>query len=136
MGYRFLADATVVVHFAFLIYVVLGGFLAWRRPRMIWPHLAAASWGLLIITNSVECPLTYLENWARERGGEQGLGASGFVDTYVKGVIYPAQYTQLLQLLVVACVLVSWSVPLRRLHRGPHRKTPTDSKPRDSVRRH
>lgn len=113
MGYRILADATVVVHFAFLGYVVFGGFLAWRHPRMIWPHLVAAAWGLAIVVTAVDCPLTLLEDWARAQGGQPRL-THGFIDTYLQGVVYPARYTRLLQLLAAGCVLVSWSVPVRR----------------------
>ena len=36
MGYALLADAVVIVHFA---YVAVGGLLAWRWPRMLWLHL-------------------------------------------------------------------------------------------------
>lgn len=114
MGFRILADATVVVHFGFLGYVVAGGFLAWRHPRLLWPHLAAALWGLLIITLGQECPLTYLENWAREHAGQPPLPHSGFIDHYVEGVLYPARYTRLLQLLAATTVLISWTVPLHR----------------------
>lgn len=114
MGYRVLADATMVVHFGFIVYVVLGGFLAWRWPRMIWPHLVAALWGALILTAGVECPLTYVENWARSRAGGERLPPSGFIDHYIEGVVYPERYTLLLQLLAVATVLVSWWVPARR----------------------
>ncbi len=114
MGYRILADATMAVHFAFLVYVALGGFLAWWRPRLLWPHLIAGLWGILILTTGIQCPLTHLENWARENSGGERLPASGFIDHYIEGTIYPEAYTPLLQLLTVAAILTSWIVPLRR----------------------
>ncbi|WTW95943.1 DUF2784 domain-containing protein [Streptomycetaceae bacterium NBC_01309] len=114
MGYRILADAAMVVHFAFIVYVVAGGFLAWRWPRALWTHLVAGVWGVLILTAGIECPLTAVENWARDRAGGNRLPPSGFIDHYIEGVVYPERYTLLLQLLAVVCVLVSWSVPLRR----------------------
>lgn len=116
MGYRVLGDATMVVHFAFLGYVVAGGFLAWRWPAAIWPHLAAAGWGLVSIVFHVECPLTYLEDWARRRGGEPGL-TTGFIDHYLTGVVYPDRYAGLVQVLVVVAVAVSWTGVLIRSRR-------------------
>jgi hypothetical protein len=113
MGYRFLVTAILAVHFAFLAYVVAGGFLAIRWRRLFWPHLAAAAWGLLVILVPVICPLTWAENWARRRAGEHAL-TKGFIDRYVEGVIYPARYTRLVDVLVGLVVLISWLLVYRR----------------------
>ncbi|MEV6559968.1 DUF2784 domain-containing protein [Nocardia sp. NPDC051756] len=108
MLYRLLADATAVAHFAFVAYVVVGGFIAWRRPRSIWLHLIAFGWGFSTILFGQECPLTHLENWARHRAGEAGLPSSGFIDHYITGVIYPENALGLVRVLVAVCVVVSW----------------------------
>ena len=79
MVYRWLATAALALHFGYMAYLVLGGFVAWRWPRTIWLHLGAVVWGLLIISGTVDCPLTYAENWARERAGLTRL-SQGFVD--------------------------------------------------------
>src|SRR5262245_48266769 len=109
MPYRALVTVLLVTHFAFLAYVVFGGFLTWRWPRAIWPHLAAATWGILVITVPLNCPLTWAENWARHRAG-QGSLAGGFIDTYVENVIYPARYLAEVRVLCVLLVAVSWAV--------------------------
>ncbi|MEU4422587.1 DUF2784 domain-containing protein [Actinoplanes sp. NPDC024001] len=108
MGFRILADATMLVHFAFLAWVVFGGFLAWRWPSAIWAHLAAALWGLSSVVFGLHCPLTWVEERARERAGEAGL-SGGFIDTYLTGVIYPERYAGLAQALVAVTVAVSWA---------------------------
>ncbi len=113
MGYRFLVTAILAVHFAFLVYVVAGGFLAIRWPRLFWPHLAAAAWGLLVVLVPVTCPLTWAENWARQRAGEHAL-TRGFIDRYIEGVIYPARYTRLIDALVALVVAGSWLFVYRR----------------------
>jgi len=107
MGYRVLAETTMVAHFAFIAFVVTGGLLAWRWPVAIWPHLAAAGWGLAITVFHLDCPLTWLEDWARRRAGERGLSA-GFIDPYLTGVIYPARYAGLIQVLIGVVVVASW----------------------------
>ena len=111
--YGVLADAVVVLHFAFLAFVVAGGLLAWRWPWLIWPHLVAAGWGALIIVFSINCPLTFLEDEFRARAGEPEL-AGGFIDTYVEGVIYPERYVAEVRVLVAVVVLASWLGFVRR----------------------
>jgi hypothetical protein len=103
----FLADVIVVVHFGYLAFVVFGGFLAWRRPKVIVAHVLAAGWGVAILTVWSVCPLTYAEDWFRRRAGQGGL-TRGFIDTYVKGVLYPVRYEHVVQALVAVIVLVSW----------------------------
>jgi uncharacterized protein DUF2784 len=108
MGYQLLADLVMLVHFGFLAYVALGGFLAWWRRWLIIPHIGAVTWGLLIATAGIQCPLTDWEDEVRRRAGELGL-PRGFIDTYLTGVIYPAEHLRTAQLLVAGLVLVSWT---------------------------
>ncbi|WP_281900703.1 DUF2784 domain-containing protein [Phytohabitans aurantiacus] len=108
MGYRYLTTLILGLHFAYLLYLVAGGFLAWRWPRAIWPHLAAGVWGFAVIAGRLVCPLTYAEDWSRRQAGEAGL-TQGFIDRYVEGVIYPQQYTHVAQALTAVIVLVSWA---------------------------
>jgi hypothetical protein len=115
--YEVLASTVLVLHFCFLAYVVLGGFLAWRWPRALWPHLAAAAWGLAVVSIPLTCPLTLVEHWARRKAGETGVGR-GFIDQYIEGVLYPERYTHLLQVLVGVLVAVSYAgIYLRRRKR-------------------
>ncbi|MEV0389956.1 DUF2784 domain-containing protein [Nonomuraea sp. NPDC050643] len=108
MMYRLIADAAMVVHFAFLVYMAVGGFVAWRWRRTLWAHLLVVAWGVLSIVTGIECPLTFVEDWARRKAGQEGLPASGFIDHYIEGVIYPEQYTNLARLGVAVLVLFSY----------------------------
>lgn len=118
-----LADLLMAVHFAFLAYVALGGFLAWWRPVLLLPHLAAAGWGALTVTVGLACPLTAWEDAARRAAGQQGL-PRGFVDTYLTGVVYPAEDLVAMQLTVAGLVLVSWVGVAVRLTRRRTRPAP------------
>lgn len=122
--YRLLADATAGVHFLFVAYLVAGGYLAWMWRWTIWTHLAAVGWGFSTVLFTISCPLTYLENWARLRAGEAGLPPSGFIDHYITGVLYPRSDLELVRLLVVVVVLVSWIgywwIPRHRTHLAGH----------------
>jgi hypothetical protein len=88
MWFRFLADLTVIVHFAFVLFVVFGGLLVLRWRRVAWLHLPAAVWGAWIEFAGWLCPLTPLENWLRERGGRPAY-TSSFVEHYIIPTLYP-----------------------------------------------
>jgi len=89
MLYRGLADALVVFHVLFVLFVVLGGLLVLRWPRAAWIHLLAAAWGAWVEFSSTICPLTPLENHLRRLGGEAGY-SGGFIEHYLLPVLYPA----------------------------------------------
>ncbi|MRH92218.1 DUF2784 family protein [Nocardia sp. SYP-A9097] len=108
MLFRLLADVTAGVHFLFVAYVVVGGFVAWRWPRTIWLHVAAVAWGFSTVLFGFECPLTDLENWSRHRAGLAGLPSSGFIDNYITGVLYPRSALDLVRVLVALMIAVSW----------------------------
>ena len=96
MIYRWLADAVVLFHFSFVLFVVLGGFLLRRWPRLVYLHVPIAVWGVLIEFAGWICPLTPLENHLRMLGGEAGY-EGGFIDHYIIPVLYPGDLTRTLQ---------------------------------------
>ena len=103
MAYRWLADATVALHAAFIVFVVLGGFLVWRDARWALLHAPAVVWVAWLEFTGAICPLTPLENALRARAGESGY-AGGFIDHYVVPVIYPAGLTPGLQIALGAAL--------------------------------
>jgi hypothetical protein len=75
MSYRLLADAVVLAHLLFIVFVVLGGSLVLLWPRLAVLHLPAACWGAFIEISAGMCPLTPLENAWRQAAGEAGYAA-------------------------------------------------------------
>jgi hypothetical protein len=104
MFYRLLADAVVVLHLSFIIFIVFGGILVLRWRRWAWFHLPAASWGVFIEFAGWICPLTPLENWLRAKGNSFGYSTS-FIEHYIIPVIYPTALTRELQLWLGTLVL-------------------------------
>ena len=92
MIYRIAADCVLLLHLAFTLFAVLGGLLVLRRPSLLWLHLGAVFWGVVIEWADWICPLTPLENFLRERGGEAGY-AGGFIEHYVVRFLYPENLT-------------------------------------------
>ncbi|MFH1495041.1 MAG: DUF2784 domain-containing protein [Pseudomonadota bacterium] len=90
------ADLVVLLHFGFILFVVLGGFFALKWRWLAWLHVPAALWGALIEFTGWICPLTPLENLLRQAGGDRGY-TSGFIEHYLLPLIYPADLTRELQ---------------------------------------
>jgi hypothetical protein len=105
MAFRILADAVVLLHLAFVAFVMLGGLLALRRPRAALLHLPAAVYGFLVEALGWVCPLTPLEVALRRRGGEAGY-PGGFVERYLLAVLYPEPFPRSLAWKLAAAVLV------------------------------
>jgi hypothetical protein len=92
MLYRLLADCLVLVHLAFIVFVVAGGLLVLWRPTFRWIHLPAAVWGALIEFTGWICPLTPWEQALRAQAGQVGY-PGGFIERYILPVLYPQGLT-------------------------------------------
>lgn len=114
MYFRFLADSVVLTHLAFIVFVISGGFIAWRHRSALLVHVPALIWGLWIEWSGWICPLTPLENHLRERAGESGYGG-GFIEHYIIPVIYPPGLTHGMQWLLGAALLAVNAVAYGRL---------------------
>jgi hypothetical protein len=121
MAYRLLADAVVLLHTAFVVFVVLGGFLAWRWRWLVWLHVPCAVWGVLIEYRGWICPLTPIENYFRTRAGLEGY-RGGFIEHYVLPLLYPAGLTPPKQVVLgtfaLLVNLIAYGVLVRRVLRG------------------
>jgi hypothetical protein len=116
MIYHALANMVLVLHLAFIVFVVLGAALSWRFPRLRWLHFAALAWAAFIEFSGGICPLTPLENRLRALGGEAGYSVS-FVERYLMPILYPANLTVPTQFvlggLVVAVNLIAYALAYR-----------------------
>ena len=102
--YRILADLVVGLHFAFVVFVVAGGLLVLRWPKLAYLHIPVAVYGAAIEFVGWICPLTPLENSLRRQAGEAGY-STGFVEHYILPLLYPSELTREIQLLLGFLVL-------------------------------
>jgi hypothetical protein len=123
MIYRVLADLILVLHLAFIVFVVAGGLLALRLSWVPLVHLPAALWGVFIEASGRVCPLTPLENALRRAAGASGY-EGGFIEHYLVPAIYPPALSHQVQLelagLVVLANVLVYSVVWRQ-HRSARR---------------
>jgi Protein of Unknown function (DUF2784) len=104
MAYRAAADAILVAHFAFVLFVVIGALLVLRWPRVAWLHVPAVVWAAFIEFSGTVCPLTPLEVNLRGQAGEAGY-AGGFIDHYMVSLLYPDGLTRAAQTVLGAMVV-------------------------------
>jgi hypothetical protein len=122
MVFNLLADLVVLLHFAFIVFAILGGFLALKWMRVVWVHLPVVVYAAMIEFYGWICPLTPGENWLRQRGGGAGYDET-FIEHYVTPIIYPPGLTFSLQItlgiLVVAVnvTIYAWLIRRRRTRR-------------------
>ena len=117
MGYLFFANALVVFHFGFVLFVLSGGLLVIWRKRFAFLHVPAVIWGVIVETTGWLCPLTPLENQWREAGGGVAY-EGGFVEHYIMPVLYPHDITRdfqiTLALLIAIINLIAYTVAFTR----------------------
>ncbi len=117
---KILADAIVVIHVLFIIFVICGGLLVLRWPKMAIAHLPAVVWGAAVEIFGWICPLTPLENRFRDLAGETAYSGD-FIGRYLLPVIYPENLTADIQYilggLVITVNAVIYFIVVRR-----HRK--------------
>ena len=104
MGWHLAADAVVLFHFCFVLFVVLGGLLALRWPQVAWVHLPCALWGALVEWTGFICPLTPLEKWLRVKAGLDAY-EGGFIVRYMLSLLYPAGLTRGIQIALGVALL-------------------------------
>jgi len=121
---KFLAEVTVAVHMLALLLIGFGGFIAWRRPKLIFIHMFAVAWGVLVNVAPVPCPFTALENYFRH---QQGLGdlPGGFNAYYLYGTVFPQSWLPAIGVIAIAGGGYSYVVVY---HRGRHRDHTEDAR--------
>ena len=118
MLFSLLADLIVLLHFLYVLFVVLGGLLVLRYRWVALLHVPAALWGALVEITGWMCPLTPLEMRFRFLAGQAGY-EDGFIEHYLLPLIYPPGLTRGMQIsLGVAVALVNLAIYLAIWRRG------------------
>ena len=103
--YELAADLTLIVHFAFILFVVFGALLFFVTTKIIFIHIPAFIWGSYIeLTHSI-CPLTYLENWFLNKANLT-IYSEGFIQNYLVPIVYPVDLTKDLQIYLGITLIV------------------------------
>lgn len=91
------ADIILIIHFAFILFVVFGALLFFVAKKIVFIHIPAIIWGSYIeLTHSI-CPLTYLENWLLQKANLTTY-SEGFIQYYLVPIVYPTNLTKDIQI--------------------------------------
>lgn len=136
MLYRLLADAVLLLHVAFVLFVVLGlvlilvgGLAGWSWVRNQWfrrLHLAAIGIVVAQAWAGVVCPLTLLENALRTQAGQAGY-PGGFIAFWLRYALYyqaPPWVFTVLYTAFGALVLIAWVFVRPGRRPAPGRRQP------------
>lgn len=105
MGYRLAADTMMIAHLLYIVFVIVGGFLAFRARRVLWLHVPAVLWAIYVQYVGRVCPLTTWEKGFRDLAGEAGY-EGGFVEHYIVPIIYPPDMPVAMHLVLGTLVIL------------------------------
>jgi hypothetical protein len=108
-----IAGVVAVLHMAFLVYMVIGGFLALRWFRWIWPSIGTTVYSIYVTLTDFTCPVTRLEKWLLEQGGRTPYEGS-FTAHYLRDTLYPAQYETAIWVTAMCIAVFSYGLALSR----------------------
>ena len=129
-----LADIVLVVHFAFVLFVLLGliaiwagALFRWSWVRNFWFRLAHVLAIGIVVAEAVGgmvCPLTTLENKLRLIAGTMETHTDSFMEHWVRRLMFfdasPSTFTTIYILFFTAVLASFWVVKPR----GPARRKP------------
>jgi hypothetical protein len=122
MTYHALADLVLVIHGLFIVFVTCGGLLALRWRAIVWLHLPAVGWAVLLEVLGWLCPLTPLEQGLRKAAGATSYSGS-FIEHYLVQFIYPAGLTREIQLTLAAALIIINILVYRLVWRNRQRRS-------------
>lgn len=88
MGYKILADVTVLIHFLWIVFLLMGAIWGRRKRLIKILHLSGLAFALTIQLFGWHCPLTHLEVWLRLKHHPDLTYAGSFIIHYVEKLIY------------------------------------------------
>lgn len=110
MAFKLAADAVVVLHLLWIVFIVGGALIGRRIAWLKWLHVGALVFSVCLQVFGWICPLTYLEVWLRRRH-DPTLGYTGdFVAHYAEHLVYLPAPREVVFLVTLAVVgLSAWA---------------------------
>jgi len=116
MLYAPAADLVVIAHATFIAFLLAGGFLAWRWPRVVWAHLPTVVVTAIVFAFGADCPLTNLEKYLRRQAGERAY-RDGFVAHYLLPMVPDGVRTFVVPVFVVVVSVAAYAGYVARRRR-------------------
>lgn len=138
--YSFLSNLVLLVHFAFVTFIVGGLIVIWigylcgwsfvRSHRFRLAHVLAMAVVLIESLLGMVCPLTLWEDQLRMRAGQEQNYGESFMQHWVGRILFydlgPGAFTVLYIIVFSLIVLTFWLVPPRKRSAPPRRACEPD----------
>jgi len=109
MTYKILADAAVLIHFIWILFLIFGAFLGVRNKVMKILHVSGLTFASVIQVFDWYCPLTYLEVWLKSRHTPGSAYEGPFIIHYIEELVYvDISRNVIVALTILLCLLNGW----------------------------
>ncbi|MEN2986068.1 MAG: DUF2784 domain-containing protein [Thermodesulfovibrionaceae bacterium] len=88
MIYKILADFVVLIHFLWIVFLIIGAFWGRKYRGIKYLHIGGLGFALLIQIFGWYCPLTHLEVWFRSKHDPTLSYTGSFIIHYVEKLVY------------------------------------------------
>jgi hypothetical protein len=107
MLYRIAADITVVLHFIWIVFLILGAFVGRRYKWVKRIHLGGIAFALVLQCSGWYCPFTYLEIWLRRLHDPTQSYSGSFIIHYVEKIVYINLHPEVILILTILLAIIS-----------------------------
>ncbi|MBM4135436.1 MAG: DUF2784 domain-containing protein [Nitrospira sp.] len=88
MLYRLAADGVVLVHFLWIVFLIIGAFIGKKYRAVKIFHVAGLGFAVIMQIFGWYCPLTYLEIWLRQKHDPSLSYSGSFIIHYIEKIVY------------------------------------------------
>ena len=109
MPYGILADGVVLIHFLWILFLVLGVFWGVNNRAVRIFHISGLVFAVVIQLFDWYCPLTYLEAWLRSKQSLAAAYPYSFIIYYVQKIVYiELSRSSIIVLTFLLCGFSAW----------------------------
>ncbi|MCS6953239.1 MAG: DUF2784 domain-containing protein [Bryobacterales bacterium] len=115
--YSALAALALIVHFAWILWVIFGAFWTRGRRSLSWIHIGSLTYGVVIEVGPWPCPLTLVEQHFLAKAGRVSYEES-FLVHYLERLVYPDVRPEWLIAGAAVVCAVNLGIYVQRRRRG------------------
>ncbi|WP_428121721.1 DUF2784 domain-containing protein [Candidatus Poriferisodalis sp.] len=116
MAARWLARLVAGSHLAYVVFLIVGGFLAWRKPKLVKWHVGAIVAAAVVNITASDCPLTVWEKWFLRQAGDVPY-ETGFISHYLVEPIYRPGINGGVNFVLLCCLVIPNAISYWRLRK-------------------
>ena len=119
MIYGLLANFMILLHLAWIMFLIFGFVFALIKSRIAFLHVAGLLFTFILNLMGWYCPLTYLENYLRLLHDSRATYTGSFIYNYLDCIIYPdlpEPYIRICAIIFAVLNMVGYAYLAKRSH--------------------